>query len=301
MKRNICLKLCGFALLVASAPLGARADVLYYTNRNGGGSIDSVDTSTLVTTTVTNTPGLPDSLLFAPNGNIVYTLNSSSPTQIGIFNGTTNTTVNVGVNARDITLAPNGLSVYVGDFSTGDIYNVNLASHAVTTFASGLGAVDGLAFGSDGNLYAVDHNRTQVDELNGSGNVIASLSGFGQLDGMTFDSSTNSIWVGANNSTLYQFGLGLGSDHSFTTANLGVIDGIAADGHGNIFVANFLSNIAEYNISTNTAKIVAGASGIDDLAPVSGSGAAPVPEPGSVILLGTAGLAVLGIRRRLQR
>ena len=289
-------------LLVLSSPVGAWADILNFTNRNGGGSIQQVDTATSIITTITNTPGLPDSLLFAPNGNLLYTINSTSPTAIGIFDGTTNTTVNVGNDARDMTLAPDGKSVYVGDFSGGKIFQVDLTTHAVTQFASGLGPVDGIAFGSDGNLYAVANNRTQIDELDSTGAVIHSLAGFGQLDGMTFDSSTNSIWVGANNATLYQFALGLGSSTAFTTANLGIIDGIASDGNGNLFVANFGSNIAKYNIGSNTAAIVATTPGIDDLAPVAGLGAPNVPEPGSIILLGTVLVfAAGGFRRRFAK
>ena len=286
-------------LLVLGSPLGAWADTIFFTNRNGSGSIQKVDTATNTITTVTNTPGLPDSLLFAPNGNIVYTINSTSPTEVGIFNGATNMTVNVGSNARDLTLAPDGKSVYVGDASTGDILQMDLTTHAVSIFASALGAVDGIAFGGDGNLYVVDHSRTQVDELNSSGAVIHSRSGFTQIDGMTFDSTTNSIWVGANNATLYELGLGLGSSTSFTTPNLGEIDGIASDGKGHIFVANFLSNIAEYNIASNTASIVATTPGIDDLAPVAGLGA-PVPEPATFGLVGFAGLALVVSRGRAR-
>src|SRR5579872_714384 len=239
---------------------------------------------------------------FRSEWNLLYTINSTSPTAIGIFDGTTNTTVNVGNDARDMTLAPDGKSVYVGDFSGGKIFQVDLTTHAVTQFASGLGPVDGIAFGSDGNLYAVANNRTQIDELDSTGAVIHSLAGFGQLDGMTFDSSTNSIWVGANNATLYQFALGLGSSTAFTTANLGIIDGIASDGNGNLFVANFGSNIAKYNIGSNTAAIVATTPGIDDLAPVAGLGAPNVPEPGSIILLGTVLVfAAGGFRRRFAK
>ena len=283
------------------AAVDARADVLYFTNRNGSGSIQKVDTSTNTITTVTNTPaGLPDSLLFLSGSSIAYTVNTGTP-GIVIYNGTTNTTYASGGDARDLTLAPDGKSIYLGEYAQGEILKFDLTTHAYSLFASGLGGVDGLAFGSDGNLYAVVNGRTQVDEFNSSGGIIATRGGFGQLDGMTFDSFTNSIWVGANNAALVKLALGLGSATTYSPANLGTVDGVAADGSGHIYTANFLNSISKYDITGNTASVIASTPGIDDLAPVSGLGA-PVPEPGSILLFGTVVACVAGrCRRRLSR
>lgn len=90
------------SLLVLGAASSAQATVLTWTDRNGSGSIQMTDTST-GTTLVTNTPGLPDSLIFAPNGNVVYTINTPI-TAVGIFDGTTNTTFTHGSSVRDLTL-----------------------------------------------------------------------------------------------------------------------------------------------------------------------------------------------------
>ena len=97
------------ALLLSVASYGistAEATVLTWTDRNGSGSIQKTDTLTHVTTSVTNTPGLPDSLVFDSNGNIIYTINPGGA--LAIFNGSTNTTFPFGSGLQDVTLAPGG-------------------------------------------------------------------------------------------------------------------------------------------------------------------------------------------------
>jgi hypothetical protein len=73
---RIALKILGQGFLVgvsafAFAPQAVGADTILYVTDYPGQKIYSVDITTGVKTPVTTTPGSPDSLIFAPNGNIL--------------------------------------------------------------------------------------------------------------------------------------------------------------------------------------------------------------------------------------
>jgi hypothetical protein len=79
------------------------------------------------------------------------------------------------------------------------------------------------------------------------------------------------------------------------------LDGIVSDGLGHLFIASRANNtIIQYNIATNSATAVGFVSGLDDLAPASGLGAA-VSEPSSIVQLGIGGLGMLAAAHRLRR
>ena len=307
------LILTSFALLMlsATASSASAAAIITWTNHGAAGtngSIEQTNTATGITTTVTSAPGRPDSVLVLSNGDFLYTVNMNTSTKgIVIFNGVSNsTTFPVGSQmsggVRQLALSPSGSYVSVGNFADGSIYNFNLTTDAVTTLATGLGTVDGLTYGSDGNLYAVTENRTAVDELNPvTGAIINSVTGLdGGLVGMTFDPSTGQLFV-ADQVTNGLLELSLGLPNSGTEIAAGQFNrpvGLFYDGLGDIYAANFGTNIVEYNIASDTTSVVIpNAPGANNLF------VQPVSEPNSLALVaaGFLGLTFIRERRRGRR
>jgi hypothetical protein len=72
----------------------------------------------------------------------------------------------------------------------------------------------------------------------------------------------------------------MGTDHSGSIISP---DGIAADGRGGVFAAGMNGDVVRLDTTTGAVTIIAsGISGLDDIAPVFGTGDLP---PGSVRLL----------------
>jgi len=125
--------------------------------------------------------------------------------------------------------------------------------------------------------------------------------------GLTFDPFTNDIIMSSAN-LIEQFHPVTGTIVStFTGPGGDEYDQSAADGHGHLFVASNNGNLVglDYDasglINTGTHGEAFLRASLDDIAPLSGSGA-PVPEPASLALLATSliGFGWLGRRRRNQ-
>jgi len=298
MRKN--LLLAGLLLTTPMAASMARADQVVYWTNFFPNQIMQTNVTASTTTVVDNTGGTgnPDSLIFDPAGNIVYTkygVYDSTPGQLRMYNPNTNTDSLImgGFSPElvDVTLEPGGTTVLVSDRGNNQIDRVTLANGTVQVLKN-VSYPNGLAYDASGRLFAATGvGLMQIDPVTGA--TIAVNANATGIDGLTWDSSSGQLW--AADSCLANFDV--------TTLNeIGCRgsggDGVEGDGNGNILTAVYNNGIESYNIATDTQTLLASAAGIDDLAPVSGLGAPQnSPEPASLTLL-AMGVAGLGVARR---
>jgi uncharacterized membrane protein len=265
--------------------LASSATTLYITQNAYPPGIDLVNLNTNTVTQLVDTDATGDSLIFDKNGDIVYDT-YRDPGEIGIFDPHTNTNTIIASNyyaLKDMVLQPGGNSVLIADDGDSEILSLDLNTSAITVFASGLPGINGLAYDSNGNLFAVDVSDDallQLDPASGAVLQTIALPASADPDGMTYDAGTNSLWIADEYAGVIQVSNYLTSpqvqEFSMTMPAIGFFDGIESDGQGNLYIAE--SNgfnpgrIDEYNIAVNTYTPLTSVS-LDDLAPITGLGA----------------------------
>ncbi|BAY46438.1 hypothetical protein SAMD00079811_40500 [Scytonema sp. HK-05] len=174
-----------------------------------------------------------------------------------------------------IAVAPDG-SLTVGEYTAfpypegkARIYSVNPDDLSIKTIADGFTQLTGVAYDSEGDLYALQHiNQSEWKAIEQGGNIIGDLSS--SVIKIGKDGSRETIWSG--NGLEAAAGLFFGPD-------------------GDLYISN-------------RDRLVAGERGgqLVKLALKSGADATKVPEPGSVIaLLATAALGAKAMKRKRQQ
>jgi len=282
---------------------------------SNNGSILQVDTSTNTITTILSIGGNPDSVVFAPNNTLIFSLPNQSG--IGVYNTVTQDLNYFHGNLfqpLDLALDPSGTSVLVADSGNSNgpagLKRIDLTQQfpIPTIVASGFGDIDGITYDNKGNFYAVVDGRwvEQLDPITGA--LIKRIECaycvyyLDELDGITYDPGTDSLWVSDTVwNGIWKIPVNLSSSTLYASGKIGYPDGIESDGAGNIFVAARTGQIFEYNIANNTTTGLTMVPGLDDLAPLIGRGSPnyspSVPEPASFVLVG-AGLLALARKAR---
>ncbi|HLL78931.1 MAG TPA: hypothetical protein VKT25_05490, partial [Ktedonobacteraceae bacterium] len=177
----------------------------------------------------------------------------------------------LGGSLRDMAVRPDGSSVLIAD-AGGTILEYHLDTQKLSTFAQNIGGVQGLAFDSNGALYAaVGGSIIQLDPA--TGKQLKTIALQGGSDGMAYDGHHHTLDV-AIGSSIVAVDPQTGAT-SLLIDGINTPDGLAVDRQGNLFIAAAIG-VLELNTSNQLLLIGTNTNNItwDDVAPLSGAGAA---------------------------
>ncbi len=188
-------------------------------------------------TTTGATSGQWDAGIAVSSGGTIYFTNSSDA-NIYTYDPATSTTATLPLETpwntlSGLVLSPDGQYLYVSDQVTGDVYRVDLATHAITTVLTTSGDdLQQMVFDGSGDLFVVDQSSNQVDEIPAStlASTLASPATVGNGAQVVID------W-------------GAGGSNGLT--------GLAIDAAGNLYSGDYSSNAGYPSIVMVTAAQLA--------------------------------------------
>jgi len=287
----------GFLLMatVFVSSIQSNAQVMVYVTDEPGNMLYEMNFETGARTTLCNVTGRPDSLIVYPlTGQVFFTVAQSRLLEMydpstGVCTVLASFATGSAIPGypRDLVLEPSGITLLVGLYSPGKIVRYNILTGALTLVAKNLGATDGLAYDSNGDLFAVSRHNTivQIDPLTGlilnklvlySPNV-----GTDGADGLTFDPVTGNLWAAVAcfkpnpcplvsgapfGNSIIEVPTNLSTFTQFQSGKVPIPDGIISDGQGNLYIGAALKYVMQYNIATDTITASVKAPGVDDMA-----------------------------------
>jgi hypothetical protein len=329
---------CGFGS--TSAMADAVSGTMYYTTYAGTDRLFSADYSYdgAATFSITNKTAISgsaqgllggDGLLFAPNGNILVGGQTNKVYEV-TTGGSVVTSVDPGGASFHLALPSNASDAQLYNLANGGcgdncVSAVKLTAGGLPGSAGSLYTVSG---GSSHDIRSLAYDTTNAVWYYGTAADGSTSGDFGTVvfddtlhtatltliassvaaHGLTFDPYTGDIIISSAN-VVSQYAPGSGFVSTFTdTAGIGLAyDQTAADGKGHVFAASNNGDILFLDYDA-TGLIASGfsdrqflADALDDIAPLSGAGSHPTPEPATLMLMLLGGLAVYSMRRHAPR
>ncbi len=225
-----------FASTSHPAGLAFDASGNLYTASQSGGTVTKITPAGAVSTFASGLSS-PYGVTFDNSGNLYVPSNGAI---IKITPAGTQTTFASGFGATPqfLTFDPGGTYLYAQNGGN-TIDRVNVATGAVTVFATGFSSVNGMAFSANGTLYVADFSANKIDQVTPAGVVSTFVSGNGLSapNGLAFDAAGYLYVANYGNSTILKI-TPAGTVTTYISSGVSNPVGLAFDSSGNLYVAN---------------------------------------------------------------
>src|SRR5262245_12692620 len=227
---------------------------------------------------------VPAGLRFGPTGDLFVARNGGQMAPPGSgsvdrYNGVTGAFIGTAVSnlSQPSGLVFNGNNLFISNFAAGNVMKFDGALTTLFASGGGLAAPTGMTFGPDGQFYVVDLLGSAVRRYNGTSGVFIDDFVPGGAGGALLNQFPSDLMFDLGGTRLLVADLG-SSFNPNDPPNL----------HGNVKAFNGATGTFTGDFATD----ILGASQIAFFT--------PVPEPGSLVLMGTAAAGLAWWRRRAK-